>query len=161
MAQVRGYSCLCWFSLWLWHHSLSGAISYKSHIMISLFGHKWLVLFPDARLCLSQGIICMCAKLMRLSHCHAFRNVINIAIYAANDQLYHTRTHITTKTSLRLCTYGPPIVWCILLTKPESIFSIWLDDYAEILRVKTHRFRFWGWNNFELWMRHWVEYNII
>lgn len=54
--------------------------------MISLFGHKWLVLFPDARLRLSQGIICMCANLMRLSYCHTFGNVINIPIYAANDQ---------------------------------------------------------------------------
>lgn len=124
MAQVRGYSCLCWFSLWLWHHSLSGAISYKSHIMISLFGHKWLVLFPDARLHLSQGIICMCAKLMQLSHCHTFRNVINIAIYAAKDH-----------TVVPMCTDITSQLWLVLDSTPtdhlQSVWCILLSDLSE------------------------------
>lgn len=152
MAQVRGYSCLCCFSLWLWHHSLSGAISYKSHIMISLFGHKWLVLFPDARLRLSQGIICMCAKLKQLSPCHTFRNVVNIAIYAAKE---HTVVPMCTDITSQLWLFlkSTPTdhlqsVCCILLTKLESTFLfwqdlIWLDDFAKLQSV--HRFSFWGW----------------
>lgn len=108
MAQVRGYSCLCWLSLWLWHHSLSRAISYKSHIMISLFGHKWLVLFPDARLHFKGLHVCLINVAQPLPQMYSY--ICSQGSYSSTNVHGH---HIPTMTSHRLNTYRPPTV-CLM-----------------------------------------------